>query len=179
MTLTLGGKDYPTGALIVAGALLIWKWDWVKEKIREIWERIKEYVYEAVEDAAEIVGRWAGWAYWALTHPAEAAKVAWNTLKAFFKTLWDNIKTTFKDAWDWIQTNVLNPMWAAIERLWGTMTGGFSQGFAQGAAAGAVPRLWRRARATCTSTSATWPCEKTRTSTESPGNWHARFTSSG
>lgn len=118
-------------AVIAIGILLYKNWDVVKEKILEIWNTIKDFISNKIEEVKEVINT-----------TIALIKMIWDTvwtaISDFFSNLWNNIvdfiseriefiknvikvaieiiKTTWTNIWTGIKTVVTN-IWDSIKNL--------------------------------------------------------------
>lgn len=91
------------GAVIAIGYELITHWDEVKEKAKEIWEKIKGFFSDAYEKIKNI--EWAGLGQWMW----DKVKAAFDTIGDWFKEKFDEAVTAIKDIeWGEVGSTVWN-----------------------------------------------------------------------
>lgn len=97
-------------AVIAIVVLLVKHWDTVKEKCIELWDKLKE-VWENIKNT--------------ISEKVEAIKTAlsekWNAIVAFLSQILEGIKTTFSNIWNAIKTTVttvVNAIKTVITTVW-------------------------------------------------------------
>jgi tape measure domain-containing protein len=86
---------------LVAGILWIAKhWDFIELKTKEVWQRIKDYLYQTYDGVRLII------------------KEKWDAIGKYFSDIWDGIKSTFRSAIDWIMDK-LSPLLNALDKVKG------------------------------------------------------------
>lgn len=109
------------GAVIAAGVYLVTHWDEVKEKAREIWEKIKAFFKDGYDKIKNI-----DW--------AELGRWMWNKVQTAFSTVGDWFKDRFDDA----VAAIKGIDWGEVgSTVWGLIKDGLN---GVGNAAGAVGR---------------------------------------
>jgi len=93
-------------ALVLAGTILITKWDKVKSGLAWIWETMRDIIIER-----------------------------WTEIQDFFKNIWDSIVEIFKSSIEWIE-NKLNSILDIVDRVKsaGSKISGFFSGIKEGVA---------------------------------------------
>ena len=76
-------------ALVAAGALLVYKWDWVKEQFVGNWRAMLPFLKLTPIGALISAGAWL--------------VKNWEGVKTFFSGMWDSISETFRKGWESIQ----------------------------------------------------------------------------
>lgn len=104
----LGGPVTIAIAAVIAIGVLLWKnWDTVKEKAKEIWGAISDYLKRTWETIKKN-----------LSGLIEGAKniwnKGWNTVKTVASTIWNGIKSTLSSIWNGISS--------AASSIWGGIT---------------------------------------------------------
>lgn len=122
-------------AVIAVIALLIWKWDAVKEFLGKVWHWLYDKAYEIFPAIAAVIVSGVDW-----------IKEKWGGLVDWFGGLWDSIKSKagdlaspFRDAWDSAWDAVVNSPIAqkvgdvvgktldVVKKIWGITPLGFIQ----------------------------------------------------
>lgn len=106
-------------ALIAAITWLIKNWDLVKEKAKEVWEKIKGWWSEAGE-----------WFKVNVTAPiSNWFTSAWANISRTVTGVWNAVKTAWGEAVDWFKTMVVDPISNAFETAWKAIGGFITKAF--------------------------------------------------
>lgn len=128
-------------AVIAIVVLLVKHWDTVKEKCIELWNKLKE-VWENIKNT--------------ISEKVEAIKTAlsekWNAIVSFLSPILESIKTTFTNIWNTIKTTVttvVNTIKTTITTVWNAIKSAIST--VMNAIQTTVSSIWNSIKSTVSS----------------------------
>lgn len=113
--------------------ILAWPWDWVWDKSNDVWNKIKDWVREAIDGVVGLMTDLLGAAGALLRILGGAAlqvlnaieNVATTLIPAVLNQVWGWLMNVQANAWTWVQSlrdeigGWLKPVWDVLNNLWG------------------------------------------------------------